>query len=110
MEEIKEKMIYRLVTRAGLHEYDITVTLIDEGKQFDMSRSNNPGCWVIPGEPLLTIIENDGAVRLPKIRRTLSIVKSLELGILLRFISIHGQKHYIDELIFDVYQSSGIII
>lgn len=97
---------YHVITKSGVHDYDITVDETDRGRKFVLFRSNNES-WTQPGEPVMTLKtdEHDGTVILPKMPRRIECHEAEELHILLKFASLLGQEQYIDDATYNVFES-----
>lgn len=96
------------MTLTGTHDYDIVVTETDTGNKFELfySLTND---WTHPGDLILTLNERDkdSSVDLPKIGRNIDISLVNELALMLKFILLHGQEHFADDLHYKVVSAEG---
>lgn len=108
MKKPKADRKYMLVTKNGLHEYDVVVSDTDRGKRFDLHRSSNSE-WKDPGGLIMTLEEDeyDGTVILPKMQRKIDVADAQELGILLKFAQLHGQEQFINDITFDAFEAGS---
>ena len=101
------KRIFRLITHAGSHEYDIIVTEFDKGVIFALHYSANEA-WTRPGTKIFEIKEDefDGTIKLPKLNRTVDLCAAIDLGKLLRFMSLYKAGKHIDDCKYIAVEST----
>jgi hypothetical protein len=88
---------FKIMSKTNNHEYDIQVTLVDEGRIYEL-RYSDSGIWLDPGTLCLSAFDNGNDIEFDrKMKKLVNYSDFAQRLILMNFIKIYD-KHLMDDL------------